>query len=327
MATKINIQLFCFLLIFVSILHICMGVKPIAFSIIIESIFKFDPFNFDHQIIISLRIPRLLAAIVSGASLGLAGAALQAITNNPLASPGITGMTSGAALFIVVSSLFISNEALTLYFPYLAALGAFLTFMAVIHISGFNRRIYTINKFTIVGITISAFISAVTAMILILSQDTFDALRLWLVGNLSGTKLPDVTLALLPVCFGGVLILSLIKQFNTLALGDLVAKNLGINTNRHFLVVSIACAFLISGSIICAGPIGFIGLMAPHLAKLINGTEYKWIFPLSMLIGSILLVVADILAVVLLSPTELATGLIVGLVGSPFFVYLVKRYI
>ena len=313
-------------LVFFSLVHMCAGARMVPLHSIWESLFRFDQYDFEHQIIVSIRAPRMLAALLSGAALGLAGAALQAITKNPLVGPGITGMTSGGAMFVVLASLYISAPVIDMFLPYLAALGAFSAFLLVLLISGFGRSKKSTEKVVVVGIMVSAFFSAVTTVILLINQKTFDVLRLWLAGNLAGKSMNDIEIAFAQIVIGSTILVIFIRQIDTLMLGQNTAKALGVSIKFCFFVVLMSSAFLVSGSIICAGPVAFIGLIAPNLAKLIDTSRSPWVFPLSAVIGSILLVGCDIVARLIISPIEIATGLVVGCIGSLFFLLLIKVY-
>lgn len=310
-------------LVFASLLHVGFGAKWVPPSVALDAIFHFDPTIFDHLIIVRLRIPRLLAALAAGACLGLAGATIQAVTRNPLAGPGVLGMNSGAALAVVAAMTFagIGVSAAT---PWIAAAGAIIVFTIVMAISSAGRAGPTPFKVTLAGVAVAAFASSITAAILMFDEATLENVRLWLAGSLGGPRLEPLRNAAIPMLAGGLIALAMSPQLNALALGEKAATGLGVSVKRARMACLVATALLAGSAVSAVGPIGFIGLVVPHIVKLFVPTENRLILPLSAVTGALTLVLADLAARVVLAPQEIATGIMTALLGAPIFVILVR---
>lgn len=308
----------------VALLHIGIGANWVSPATAIEAIFAYDSANFDHQIIVSLRVPRLVVALAVGASLGLAGATLQALTRNPLAGPGILGMNAGAALVVVVATAIGGAAPVGVALPWLAALGAVGVFAIVFALASAGRSGPTPVKVTLAGVAMAAFASSITSAILIFDEQTLQAIRLWLAGNLAGRSLEGLGYALPPMVVGGLIALAMSLRLNAMALGEQAATSLGVRVFHARIACLVAVALLAGAAVAAAGPIGFIGLVVPHVVKLFAPNENRLILPLSAVVGALVLIVADIVARVALSPQEIATGLVTALVGAPIFIVLVR---
>lgn len=304
------------------IASISWGAANIPFQDIYQAFTSFDGSS-NHLIIRIVRLPRSLIAILVGAALAVAGAIMQGLTRNPLASPGILGVNAGAAFAVVVGTFLLGNVDLNVY-AWFAFSGAALSAVTVYFLGSLGRGGLTPFNLTITGAALTAFISAITSGILILSQRTLEEIRFWLAGSVAGRDL-NLVLQVLPyICIGLVLALALSKQITLLSLGEDTARSLGQSTGLIKVLAAISVVLLAGSSVAIAGPIGFVGLVVPHLVRFLVGVDYQWILPYSAIIGAILVVIADICARLVVQPSELPVGLMMPLIGAPFFIYLIR---
>ncbi len=298
------------------------GAADISVAEIYGSIFQFDG-STEQLVIRTVRLPRSLIALVVGSALAVAGSLMQGITGNPLASPAILGVNAGAAFAVVLATLIGGGASLNLYAGF-ALLGAGLTAVLVYGFASLSRGGASPLNLTLVGASFTAFLASMTSGILIVSQQTLDQIRFWLAGSVAGRDL-DLLLQVLPYLVVGLLLsLSLGKQITLLSLGQDMAQGLGQNTLVIKILAAVCVLLLAGGSVAIAGPIGFVGLIVPHMTRFLVGTEYRWILPYAAAMGGILLLWADILARLLIQPQELPVGLVMPLLGAPFFIYLIR---
>ena len=307
-----------------AIIHLGLGARSIAPRVVVEALLHYDPRNFDHRIIVNLRLTRLLAALLTGAALGAAGLLLQTVIRNPLGEPHILGLNAGATLAVVVCSA--AGITVGVSRPLAAALGAAALFGLVMMLASAGRAGATAMKITLCGVALSAFASAITASILILDEQTLQAMRTWLAGDLSGINLTTLQIASIPTLLGILLAGILAPRLNILALGDRVASGLGVSVARTRVLGVIAIALLCGAAVSVAGPIGFIGLVVPHVIRRWAGQDIRTGLLLALPTGALLLLSADILARWLLAPQELATGVMTAMVGAPVFIAIVVRF-
>jgi ABC-type Fe3+-siderophore transport system, permease component len=307
-----------------AIIHLGLGARTIAPRVVVEALLHYDPRNFDHRIIVNLRLTRLLAALLTGAALGVAGLLLQTVIRNPLGEPHILGLNAGATLAVVVCSA--AGITVGVSRPLAAALGAAALFGLVMMLASAGRAGATAMKITLCGVALSAFASAITASILILDEQTLQAMRTWLAGDLSGISLTTLQIASIPTLLGILLAGILAPRLNILALGDRVASGLGVSVARTRVLGVIAIALLCGAAVSVAGPIGFIGLVVPHVIRRWAGQDIRIGLLLALPTGALLLLSADILARWLLAPQELATGVMTAMVGAPVFIAIAVRF-
>ncbi|HCR2229624.1 TPA: iron ABC transporter permease [Enterobacter cloacae subsp. cloacae] len=323
MRTSLAFLLFALLLVMGAIAHLGIGARVIAPQTVVQALLHFDPRNFDHNVIVRLRLIRLAAAMVTGAALGVAGVLLQSVIRNPLGEPHILGLNAGAALAVVLTSAL----GFTLPFgrPLIAAVGATALFMLVLTFSSSGRTGLTTMKITLCGVAMSAFASSITAMVLILDEQTLLAMRTWLAGDLAGLNAEIVRSASWVAAVGFALALWLSPSINMLALGDRMAQGLGVSLLKTRLLALLAIALLCGAAVSIAGPIGFIGLVVPQLIRRLVSVDLRVMVPLSALCGALVLLLADIAARTLFTPYELATGIMTALVGAPLFILMASR--
>jgi len=306
-----------------AIIHLGLGARFIAPQTVVQAFLAFDPRNFDHNVIINLRLLRLAAALTTGAALGVAGVLLQAVIRNPLGEPHILGLNAGAALAVVLTSAL--GLALPFGRPLIAAAGAALLFLLVLALSSAGRTGLTPMKVTLCGVALSAFVSSITAAVLILDEQTLLAMRTWLAGDLAGVSWATTQNAAWVAAGGLALSIAISPSLNMLALGDRMAQGLGVSLIRTRILALIAIALLCGAAVSIAGPIGFIGLVVPQLIRRLVSVDLRVMVPLSACCGALVLLLADIAARTLFMPHELATGVMTALVGAPVFILIAAR--
>lgn len=311
------------LLVLAVLWHIAVGARQIPLAEVVAALTRPDPALFDHVVIRDLRLPRALYAVAVGASLSVAGALMQGVTRNPLAEPGLLGLMAGAS-FAVVIWVALSGQTGGGMLPLVAAVGALGGAALVWGIASAAPGGAQPLSLILAGAAVTAFLGAIVTLAHLLDEQTFQSLRVWLNGTLSGRSW-EVFMWCLPwFATGLILSLLLARQVTALAMGEEVATGLGVDVVRIKLLALGAVVTLTAASVALAGPLGFVGLVIPHVVRLIAGSDYRVIVPLSALTGAIYLVVVDILARVVLAPLEIATGLVTALVGGPVFIWLVR---
>jgi iron complex transport system permease protein len=322
-ALLLGLLLLAALLMFVVLSSTAFGAADIATGDVWNALFAFEPTSTQHLIIRALRMPRALAAALVGAALALAGALMQGLTRNPLADPGILGIETGAALGVVGAVTFLKIDSLPIYALFAFA-GAALTAAAVYTLGSLGRGGPTPLKITLAGAALTALLSSLTTGMLVLNQRTLEEVRFWLTGSVAGRDLALLGQAAPYLLVGMTLALALGRHITTLSLGDDVARGLGQRTGWVKGLAALATVLLAGGAVALAGPIGFVGLVVPHMVRMLVGVDYRWILPYAALTGAIFLVCADVAARLALRPLELPVGIMSALIGGPFFVYLVR---
>lgn len=277
----------------------------------------------EHLIIRTVRVPRSLTALLVGAAVAVAGAIMQGLTRNPLADPGILGINAGAAFAVVIGVFWWDAASLSVYAGFAMA-GAAIAAVTVYGLGSLGRGGLTPMNLTIAGAALTALVSSLTTGLLILSQRTLEEIRFWLAGSVAGRDIELVVQVLPYLAVGLFLGLAMGKQLTTLSLGEEIAQGLGQNTLWVKGVAAVSVVLLAGGSVAIAGPIGFVGLIVPHLVRAWAGVDYRWILPYSALMGATLLLIADIGARLIIQPQELPVGLVMPLLGAPFFIYLTR---
>ena len=276
------------------------------------------------QAAVALRIPRTLLALLAGAALGLAGAAMQGVTRNPLADPGILGVNTGAALAVVVGVAWF-GMASTGAFVWSATAGAGLTALFVYTIGSMGRGGATPLKLTLAGAATSIAFSSLVIAVVLPRNDIAGGIRSWQIGGVGGATY-DRILPVLPfLAIGLALSLLSAKKLNALALGDDLAAGLGERVAVSRAMAALGAVLLCGATTAACGPIGFVGLVVPHLCRLLVGVDHRWLLPYSAVAGACLLVVADIVGRIAARPAEIDVGIVTAFVGAPFFIWIVRR--
>jgi len=274
-----------------------------------------------HQsLILELRLPRALAAFAAGALLSLAGVLMQVLLRNPLADPYVLGVSGGAAFAALLAMLFGVHS---LWLTGSAFLGALLSILMVFSFAH-SKGSWSISRLLLTGIILASGWGALISFVLVIAPaEKIHGMLFWLMGDLSYDRplLPSYLILL----FGLLLALSISRQLNILLWGDIQAGSLGIDTRRLRGVIFFLSSLLTAGAIALAGSIGFVGLVIPHLVRLIIGTDHRLLLPASALLGGALLIIADTLARTVLAPQQLPVGVLTALIGVPLFLYLLRR--
>jgi iron complex transport system permease protein len=314
-------------LVAVAALSIAVGTKSIPLGTVWDALFDptTDPIGAgDVQIVRELRVPRTLIGLVAGIALGLAGALMQALTRNPLADPGILGINAGAAAAVVLAIRVLGVSSLTGYI-WFAFAGAAAAFVVVYLLGTRGRSGASPERLALAGAAVGAALLAVTNAVALLDVTTFDRYRMWTVGTLAGRGL-DVVYGVAPFVIIGVLLaLALGPSLNVVALGEDVARALGANLNRTRVLSAIAITLLCGAATAAVGPIAFVGLAVPHLARTLVGPDQRWLLPYSLVLAPTLLLAADVVGRVVARPGELQAGLITAFIGAPVFLAVIMR--
>ncbi len=317
LACALVVAILCFL-------SLAIGARVTALSAVWDAIFHYDQANTDHLVIRELRLPRTILGVLVGAALGMAGAVMQGVTRNPLADPGILGVNAGASLLVVIG---ISAFGVTsiLGYVWFAFAGAAVASVVVYSVAALGREGATPVKLALAGAALSAAFGAVTSAMLLLDQATFDQFRFWAVGSLSGRDM-TIVVQIAPFLIAGCLLaLCLGRVLNTLSLGEDVARGLGADLVLSRAVSAAAVVLLCGAATAACGPIAFVGLTIPHVARMIVGPDYRWVLPYSMVLAPILLLAADIIGRVVARPGELQVAIVTAFLGAPVFIALVRR--
>ncbi|MEV0946677.1 iron ABC transporter permease [Rhodococcus sp. NPDC049939] len=311
------------LLVLVLLASVAIGARPLSFAEIFHALFNADGSQADI-IVHTLRAPRTALGLIVGISLGVAGALIQGHTRNPLADAGLLGLSAGAAFFAVLSMYLFGFTAPSDYL-WFAFAGAFAASMIVFGLSSIGNGGASPLSLALAGAAVAFFLQAMTNAVIILDQASLDAYRFWVVGSVAGRGF-DVLWQVLPFLIVG-LILALVSTpgLNVLSLGEDVARSLGTNIGASRALGILAITLLIGAATAACGPIAFIGLVVPHVARAITGPDYRWLVPYAGLLGGIMLVAADVVGRVVVRPGELQVGIVLALFGAPFFIALVRR--
>ncbi|MDQ0115887.1 FecCD family ABC transporter permease [Paenibacillus harenae] len=289
-----------------------------------EALFRYDASVQEHVIITTSRLSRALIAAVIGASLAIAGALLQALTKNQLASPSIFGINSGAIFFIVAAAAIFSVSSLIQYM-WIAFAGAAAAALMVYALGSTGRGGMSPMKFVLAGAAISALFVSLTQGVLVTSEQSLQSVLFWLAGSVAGRTV-EMLLPILPFMAGGWIAAFLLgHSVNILTSGEEVAKGLGQKTLWVKTAMIAVIVLLAGGSVAVGGSIGFIGLVIPHIARGLVGIDYRWIIPYCALLGGSLLLLADVAARFVIMPQEMPIGVMTALIGTPFFIYIARR--
>lgn len=296
------------------------GTIEVSVRKIIEVI-RYDDDSMERMIIWNLRLPRMILAALVGINLAIAGAILQGVMKNPLADPSIIGISSGAGLF-AIALLVIFPQYLGLV-PIAAFLGAMLAAL-IIYSLAWKGGIEP-TRIILAGVAVSALFGAGISAVLVFYSDRVHGALTFMNGSLSSRSWPEVQ-TILPYTIVGLLLAMLFSEkLNILILGDDVARSVGLNVELTRLGFTALAALLAASAVSVVGLLGFVGLIVPHSVRLIIGNNYKYMLPASALLGAVLLMLSDTFARTILSPTEIPVGIVMAVLGVPFFLYLLRR--
>ncbi|MGO2746880.1 iron chelate uptake ABC transporter family permease subunit [Microbacterium sp.] len=305
------------------LLSIAVGSKDIPLSTVVESLLR-PSGEGDAYVVWDMRIPRTVVGLAIGVALGVAGALIQALTRNPLADPGILGVNAGASFFVALGVAVFGVTSVSGYM-WFAFAGALVVTVAVYVIGSAGRGGADPVQLTLAGVALGAVLGGIVTAMVLLDPQAFDQMRNWNAGSLVGRGW-NILFPVLPFLIIGVLLaIVAVSSLNAIALGDDLARSLGANITRTRILVIIAVTLLAGGATAIAGPIGFVGLMVPHIARWIVGPDQRWILAYTILLAPSLLLAADIVGRVVIRPGEFPVGIVTAFVGAPVLIVLVRR--
>ncbi|MFD3819063.1 FecCD family ABC transporter permease [Streptomyces rubiginosohelvolus] len=299
-----------------------VGAQPVPPAQVFAALL--DPDAPHASIVREVRVPRTLLAVTAGAALGLAGAVMQGLTRNPLADPGLLGVNTGAACAVVAATVLLGMRSLQAV-VWWALLGAAVAVVVVYLLGGRGAGRGTPEGLVLAGVAVTAVLGAVVSGLGVLDADAYGTLRMWSVGTLAGRELPVLCDVLPFLLVGAVLALTTAPALNAFALGDEAGRALGVAPGRVRLLGTLATVLLSGAATAAIGPVGFIGLVAPHVARLLTGPDHRRLMPYAVLIGAGLLLVADIVGRVVARPAEIQVGIVTAFVGAPVLIWLIGR--
>jgi len=304
-------------------LAVAFGAKDIHLQTVWTAVFDYNPKLTQHQIIYELRLPRVIGAAIVGAAFAVAGAVMQGVTRNPLADAGVLGINAGAMFVVALSFAFFPHMPYS-YLMIVSFIGAVLSTVLIFIIGSATSGGFTPMRLTIAGAVMAALLHSLSSGVAIyydLSQD----LAFWYAGGVAGVKWEHLKF-LVPIILITIVFATILgRSISLISMGDDVATNLGVKTNRTRILGMIIVVILAGVSVSAVGSIGFVGLVIPHIARKLVGVNYRLIIPMSAFLGAMLLVVADLGARTVNPPKELAIGIMVALVGVPFFLYIARK--
>lgn len=309
------------------IVAVCIGVVYIPPGKVLDILFGkvTDPNDPDVNIIMSIRLPRVLLAATVGAALSVAGVAMQGVFRNPMASPSILGISSGAAfgasLAIVLGASFVSGQFAIPVMAFIFCVGTMLLVYGISRSGGY----VPVETLLLAGIAVGAFFSALVSFMQFIAGDKLEGLVFWLMGGLGRADWQQLWVALPLIALGSFMIMYYARELNALTIGEDHATSLGVDTQRVMLVMIVVTSIVVAAAVSFSGVIGFVGLIVPHIIRIIIGPDHRILIPASILGGASFLVITDTLARTLMAPSEIPVGIITAMLGAPFFIYLLRR--
>jgi iron complex transport system permease protein len=319
-------------LLFLAICLISLSVGSVHINLINVLKSLFDAFtgtaslsSQEELILFSVRLPRIIFAGIVGASLSLGGVVFQAMLRNPLADPYVLGISGGSALG-AIAGIIIGASSFYLGIPLLAFCGALVTVFLVFVVAGGTRGPLLDNSLLLSGVVVNAFFSAAILFFLsIVNSLELHSITFWLMGDLSRASIKEISLSAICLFTGFLIIYAQARKLNLIVQGEETALHLGVNIERTKQLLLIVTSLITAVAVSLAGIIGFIGIMVPHMMRLVFGSDHRLLLPVSALFGASFLVIADTLARLVLAPAELPVGVITALCGAPYFIFLLKR--
>jgi iron complex transport system permease protein len=310
-------------LLVLGVLSISFGVRAVSLDDIIAALAGHT--DTIEQAAIVKRIPRTVLALLVGAALALSGATMQAVTRNPVADPGILGVSNGASLAVVLGIAFfgLTNPYGQMAF---AIAGAAVAAAFVYTVGSLGRGGATPLKLALAGAATSAAFASLISAIMLPRVDLLQTFQSWQIGGVGGAEWPRIALTAPVLALGALICFLCSRGMNSLALGDDMAKGLGEHVFRTRLLSALGAVILAGAATAIAGPIGFVGLVIPHICRMLIGTDHRWLLPFSAIAGAALLTASDIVGrVIAPSSEEIQVGIITAIIGAPFFIWIVRR--
>ncbi|CAG7650947.1 putative siderophore transport system permease protein YfiZ [Paenibacillus solanacearum] len=289
-----------------------------------DAAFHYDEAVSEQVILRTTRMPRAFIAAAIGASLAIAGALMQTLTRNPLASPSVLGVNAGATCLVVIAAVALSVSSMQAL-AWIAFIGAAAGALAVYALGSIGRDGLTPLKIVLAGSAMTALFASITQGILVLNKQGLSSVLFWLTGTIAGRS-PDMLVAVLPymaVSWLGAWFLS--RDMNVLQMGEDTAKGLGQKTIAVKALAGLIIVVLAGSSVSIAGPIGFIGIVIPHISRFFIGIDHRWVIPYCAVLGAIVLILSDLAARFMMIPEEMPVGVMTAVIGAPFFIYIARR--
>ncbi len=314
------------MLVLACVAGMAVGSRTMPPSELLNALLAFDATRDTHLVIWSLRLPRTIIAVLAGASLGIAGAIMQAVTRNPLAEPGLLGINSGAALAVVAGVSVFGLSGMGQY-VWCGFSGAGLAGIAVFLLGRAHEAGTNPVRLVLSGAGLSVVLASLTGIVLINAPPaTLDLFRTWSAGSVEGRGMEVAGVLALATALGCLLAFSMAGSLNMIALGEDLGRSLGINVGLTWATACLCVMVLAGAATAAAGPIGFVGLLAAHSARALMGPDQRWILPCSALFAALLLLFADVLGRVIAPPSEVAAGIVAVLLGGPFLIAIARRF-
>ena len=311
------------LLSIMAIFSISLGAKSIAFTKVIDVLLGNAPDSLEATIILQ-RIPRTVFGILAGGALGISGALMQSITRNPIADPSILGVNTGASLFVVAGIAFF-NITVAYQYIWLAIIGAGVTAVFVYSVASMGKDGATPLKLALSGSAVSIVLGSLVSTIMLPNNRVMEAFRFWQVGSIGSATWENIMLISPFLVVGFIISMFISGYLNNLALGDEAATALGTNVVMTRTIGALSSVLLCGATTALAGPIGFVGLIIPHIIRLIFGSEMSKMLPLSFLGSAILMLVSDIIGRVISLPGETEVGIVTAVIGAPVFILAIRK--
>ena len=306
-----------------AIFSISLGAKNIAFSKVIDVLLGNDPDSLEQAIILQ-RIPRTIFGILAGGALGISGALMQSITRNPIADPSILGVNTGASLFVVAGIAFF-NITVAYQYIWLAIIGAGVTAVFVYSVASMGKDGATPLKLALSGSAVSIVLGSLVSTIMLPNNRVMEAFRFWQVGSIGSATWENIILISPFLVVGFIISMFISGYLNNLALGDEAATALGTNVVMTRTIGALSSVLLCGATTALAGPIGFVGLIIPHIIRLIFGSEMGKMLPLSFLGSAILMLVSDVIGRIISLPGETEVGIVTAVLGAPVFILAIRK--
>jgi len=316
----------------VFLLALFAGPTPFDVSAVFKGILSIFPFageraqlsEAEQAILFSIRIPRIVFAGIVGASLSCSGAVFQGILRNPLADPYILGVSGGAATGAIVAIVF-GLDSLPFGVTAVAFIGGIFSILLVWGLAGSSAELRT-DRILLSGVIVNAFFSAlIMFLVAVAGNDRLQGVIFWLMGDLGMAEKKDIILAVLFMIAGFIVMFFYARDLNVMLAGEDTALQLGINVKKTRVAMLLAASLVTASAVAMSGIIGFVGLIIPHIARMLFGSDNRLLLPASLLSGGTFLIVADAIARTVIAPSELPVGVITALCGAPYFAYLMKR--
>ena len=311
------------LLSIMAVFSISLGAKNIAFSKVVDVLLGNDPDSLEAAIIFQ-RIPRTVFGILAGGALGISGALMQSITRNPIADPSILGVNTGASLFVVAGIAFF-NITVAYQYIWLGITGAGVTAVFVYSVASMGKDGATPLKLALSGSAVSIVLGSLVSTIMLPNNRVMEAFRFWQVGSIGSATWENIMLISPFLIVGFIISMFISGYLNNLALGDEAATALGTNVVMTRTIGALASVLLCGATTALAGPIGFVGLIIPHIIRLIFGSEMSKMLPLSFLGSAILMLVSDVIGRIISLPGETEVGIVTAVLGAPVFILAIRK--